>query len=85
MTYTELGVRLESFRHLADDWDGEGSPAPNPTHVDAAIVVAKQLEVAGCVPPSSVMAGVRGGVAMESRWSGIAVVQQKTAGEWMEP
>jgi hypothetical protein len=64
-TWKLLFEELLRIRNLKDDWDGEGSEAPHPALVDAAIALAKDLEADGHVPADRVIAGVNGTVYFE--------------------
>jgi hypothetical protein len=37
-------AKLEEFRKLEDDWDGDGSLAPSPEIIEASIRLAKRLK-----------------------------------------
>jgi hypothetical protein len=54
---------LLRIRSLEDDWDGEGTLAPNPALVDGAIKLATQLK--GSAPPDRVHASVNATVYFE--------------------
>jgi hypothetical protein len=57
--------RLNVYRGYQDDWDGEGSPAPGPEIVDAAIAYARSLRDKGEQAPDMVVPGVNGTIALE--------------------
>jgi hypothetical protein len=56
---------LLRVRVLEDDWDGQGSPAPDPALVDGSIRLAVLLRDAGCTPPDFAIAGSGGTVLFE--------------------
>ncbi|MBY0231034.1 MAG: hypothetical protein K2W96_17245 [Gemmataceae bacterium] len=56
---------LLSIRGYKDDWDGEGSQAPHPALVDAALKLALALKGNGSVPADRVVAGVNATVTFE--------------------
>lgn len=56
---------LLRIRNLESDWDGEGSEAPHPTIVDAAISLAMWLRSRGVEPPGRVLASVNATVYFE--------------------
>lgn len=56
---------LLRIRNLEDDWDGEGTIAPNPALVDGAITLAQNLRDQGDLPPQRVHASVNATVYFE--------------------
>jgi hypothetical protein len=56
---------LLAIRSLEDDWDGQGSPAPHPAIVDAALWFAQSIEESGFPSPDFAVAGVNGTVIFE--------------------
>jgi hypothetical protein len=58
--------KLEEFRKLKDDWDGEGSPAPEGEVIDAANRLANAAGADGTTAaPDRVLAGVNGTISFE--------------------
>lgn len=57
--------RLDELRNLGDDWDGEGSPAPEGWAVPAAMTIARWLRRQNWAPPTHVSATVNGAIAFE--------------------
>ncbi len=64
-TWGSLIDELLRIRNLEDDWDGEGTEAPHPALVDAAITLAQSLEASGRPPADRVIASVNGTVYFE--------------------
>lgn len=56
---------LLATRLLADDYDGQGSPAPDPALVDGAITLAQTLSRRGVPPPARTHPGVNGTIYFE--------------------
>lgn len=56
---------LLRIRTLEDDWDGEGTEAPHPNLIDAAIRLAQTLAAGGFPPAERVIAGVNGTIYFE--------------------
>jgi hypothetical protein len=56
---------LLHIRNLEDDWDGEGTEAPHPNLVDAAIILAQNLAAGGFPPAERVIASVNGTIYFE--------------------
>jgi hypothetical protein len=56
---------LLRIRNLSDDWDGEGSEAPDPALVDGAITLAQTLQAGGDSPAERVLASVNGTIYFE--------------------
>jgi hypothetical protein len=56
---------LQRFRDLADDWDGEGTPAPKPAIVDRAVTLARELQQRGETPPHRVHVSVNATIYFE--------------------
>lgn len=52
--------RLLRFRNLKNDWDGEGSLAPDVTLVDGAITLGMRLRAQQLPPPDRVHVSVNG-------------------------
>ena len=63
--WVELSAELDTYRHLADDYDGQGAVAPTSEIVDGAIELLGDCRRLGLVPPSCVVAGVNGTVSLE--------------------
>lgn len=56
---------LLRVRRLEDDWDGQGSPAPEPSLVDSAILFAKLYQERGEIAPDFALASVNGSIVFE--------------------
>lgn len=56
---------LLRVRRLEDDWDGQGSPAPEPALVDSAILFAKLYQERGEIPPDFTLGSVNGTIIFE--------------------
>src|SRR5947209_5833746 len=56
---------LLRLRTLPDDWDGEGTAAPDPTLVDGAITLALYLRDTSTLPADRVIASVNGTIYFE--------------------
>lgn len=56
---------LLRLRHLEDDWDGAGTPAPHPSLVDYAISLALRLRDCDCPAPDRVIASVNATIYFE--------------------
>lgn len=56
-------AKLEEFRKLEDDWDGDGSLAPPPEIIEASIRLAKRLK--STEPPPHVCPSVNGTMSFE--------------------
>ena len=56
---------LLTFRTLPNDWDGEGTDAPAPELVDAAICWAKEFKAGGIAPPDRVHVSVNATIYFE--------------------
>jgi hypothetical protein len=63
--WTQLIDELLRIRNLEDDWDGEGTEAPHPNLVDAAILLAQGLAASGLPPAERVIASVNGTIYFE--------------------
>jgi hypothetical protein len=68
--WAEVVDQLLAARHLPDDWDGQGSVAPEPAVVDRAISFALSKEEDGCTPPDFAIPTVNGTVVFE--WHGLS-------------
>jgi hypothetical protein len=64
-TWKEVVDELLRIRTLQNNWDGEGSPAPAPALVDAALRFAGNLEKAKHPLPDTVYASGYGTVYLE--------------------
>ncbi len=56
---------LLRIRTLEEDWDSEGSPAPDRVVCDQAIKICLALKSNGIAPPSRVSAGVNANIFLE--------------------
>lgn len=65
--WAEIVERLESFRGLENDWDGEGSEAPETAVVAAAIRLARILEQKQVPPAERAVVSVNGSIYFEWR------------------
>jgi len=65
LPWDEVIDELLRIRILKDDWDGEGSPAPEPCIVDGAIAFAQYFVATGISPPHRAHAGVNGTIYFE--------------------
>ena len=63
--WTERIDDLLAVRGLEDDWDGEGTAAPDPSLVDGAIALCQFLQSHGFAPPDRVHASVNETVFLE--------------------
>jgi hypothetical protein len=63
--WDQLIDRLISIRFLEDDWDGEGSVAPDPSAVAGATKLALALKAQRLLPADRVTASVNGTVVFE--------------------
>lgn len=57
--------QLSSFRTLEDDWNGEGTEAPQPDLVHGAVTLAKWFQSLGAVIPDRVHVGVNSTIYLE--------------------
>src|SRR5579875_1322013 len=64
-TWSSLIDELLRIRNLQDDWDGEGTEAPDPALVDGAITLAQSLRAKRSPPADRVIAGVNGTIYFE--------------------
>jgi hypothetical protein len=58
-------AELDSYRALADDYDGQGAIPPGGEVIAGAIELARQLDGAGVIPPTCVAPGVNGTANLE--------------------
>jgi hypothetical protein len=63
--WMQLIDELLRIRMLKDDWDGEGTEAPHPSLVVAAIKLAQNLAARGFPPADRVIASVNGTIYFE--------------------
>jgi hypothetical protein len=63
--WNELIDELFRIRNLQDDWDGEGTEAPDPMVVDWAISLAHRLKALEYQPADRVLASVNGTIYFE--------------------
>jgi hypothetical protein len=63
--WSDVIDELLSLYGLKDDWDGEGTPAPGPALVTAALQLAQQLQQRNAPPPDRAHASVNGTVYLE--------------------
>ena len=59
---------LLNIRLLEDDWDGQGSPAPEAELVDSAIILAVLLRQQHVKPPALTVQDVQGCVNLHWEW-----------------
>lgn len=64
-SWTPLIDELLRIRNLNDDWDGEGTEAPHPHLVDAAILLAQNLAARSFSPAERVIASGNGTIYFE--------------------
>ena len=64
-TWNELITELFRIRNLQDDWDGEGTEAPDPMVVDGAITLAHRLKALEYQPADRVLASVNSTIYFE--------------------
>lgn len=65
MTWSDATAAVESYRGLADDWDGGGSPGIPDEIIEAAKIVLCQIRREGFVPPDRIAPGVNGNIWLE--------------------
>lgn len=74
LSFVELGAgddwpsiidQLLELHSLDDDWDGEGSPAPDPEVVNSALSLSTRLKSEGWHAPDRALASVNGFVVLE--------------------
>lgn len=58
---------LQAIQTLEDDWDGEGSAAPDAALTNGAISLLRSLQDRGEQPPDRIVAGVNGTIYFEWR------------------
>jgi hypothetical protein len=63
--WDDLIDRLLALHVLEDDWDGQGTSAPDPGVIHFALRLAVQFREAGKPPADRVLAGVNGTVFFE--------------------
>jgi hypothetical protein len=63
--WSDVMDELLGLHGLTDDWDGEGTPAPGPALVNAALRLAQQLQRRNAPPPDRAHASVNGTVYLE--------------------
>jgi len=56
---------LLRWRHLQDDWDGEGALAPSPAVVDQAILIVQTLRALDAPPPDRIFPSTNGTIYFE--------------------
>ena len=59
--WKDLGIRLEEFRDLQDNWDGRGTEAPNEVAFSAARIVFNEL-MALDLRPDKIVASADNGI-----------------------
>jgi hypothetical protein len=64
-SWANLIDELLQFRTLPNDWDGEGTEAPQPALVDWAITLAQSLQAKNIAPPDRVHVSVNSTVYFE--------------------
>lgn len=64
-TWSDVIDELLALRGLEDDWDGQGTEAPDPALVDTALAVALDLRSSTMAPADRAIAGVNGTVFFE--------------------
>lgn len=79
---------LLDIRRMENDWDGLGAPAPAPTLVDSALLLAQILHQEGVAPPCRIVAGLTGTVLFEWQYANgsyfeLEVIRPQYA-EWMQ-
>lgn len=65
--------KISKLKWLGCDWDGEGAIAPSEELVESAILLAKYLRSKRMLPPSRIMPGIDGAVAME--WQRVGEIE----------
>lgn len=63
--WRQLIEKLDGFRRLGPDWDGQGADPVDPALVSAAIRLALELARDQVVPADRVLAGFEGAVSFE--------------------
>ncbi|MBA4067591.1 MAG: hypothetical protein C0501_28580 [Isosphaera sp.] len=63
-------AKIDEFRALADDYDGQGARAPAPETIDAAAELVHGLTRAGVPSPTWVTPGVNGSVDLSWEFGG---------------
>lgn len=63
--WTAVLAELERMRSLKDDWDGEGTLAPEAPMIEAAIYAANLWRSSGFEPPDRVHVGVNATIYFE--------------------
>lgn len=64
MTWPEAIAKVRSFAAFADDWDGEGSSAFAPAHIEEAVAVAERMQ-SHHRPPTMVVPTVNHEISFE--------------------
>lgn len=64
-TWQLLIDELLRIRNLKDDWDGEGTEAPDPALVDGAMTLTQWFQANGFPPADRVIASVNGTIYFE--------------------
>lgn len=65
MTWIEAIKKLQGFRDLADDWDGQGASPPLAPVIDCADSWLKRMRRHGLNPPARITPGVAGELYLE--------------------
>ena len=66
--WTAVFAELERMRSLKDDWDGEGTLAPEAPIIEAAISNASDMQSWRSTPPDRVYVSVNGTIYFEWDW-----------------
>jgi sulfur carrier protein ThiS len=74
LDWVQVRNRLEQFRHLENDWDGQGSPPPDEDVIGGAIRLADSLAALDYPAPQAVVVGVNGTIYLE--WNTADVYQE---------
>jgi hypothetical protein len=70
---------LESYRHLTDDYDGQGAIAPPGEVIDTALSVAREFASSNIVPPTCTVAGPNGSIDLSWEFNnGVSVSIEAT-------
>ena|SRR5579862_476015 len=64
-SWSPLIDELRRFHNLKNDWDGEGTEAPPPALIEAAIRLAHAFQKDGAAPADRVIVGVNGTIYFE--------------------
>jgi len=70
LTWEQAARKVNEYRTLEDDYDGQGAKAPAPEVCDGMLELVRGLEGRGASAPTCVTSGVNGSVNLEWDYPG---------------